>query len=167
MNNSKVLAFVWGAVPMTLLQYVYWNWLIHGLTDKGLGNLYMLFVIPIFVTMVYCAYERFIVYSVISVDSTFRDRIPLAVLWILECIIGIMISGDMVYDQIPHSGYGGSFSGLVTVWCLFTGLEMMISFGFCCLFLYVKNKELKQVLLVMLALFLLQVVISAMMDYGY
>lgn len=162
MNNSKVLAFVWGVIPMTLLQYVYWNWLIHGLTDKGIGNLYVLFIIPTIATMVYCAYERFVVYSVVSIDSTFRDRIPLAILWILECIIGIMISGDTVYNQIPHSGYGGSFSGLVTVWCLFTGLEMMISFGFCRLFFYVNNKEMKRVLLVMLAIWLLLIAISAL-----
>lgn len=164
MKDSKVLAFIFGAIPMTLLQYVYWNWLIYGLT-KGVGSIYWLFIIPMIAAIVYCVYERYFVFSFVSVDSTFRERIPLAVLWILECIIGITISTDAVYEQIPHSGYGGSFSGLVTAWCLYTGLEMVFSFVCCRLFLYVKVKEVKQFLLAMLVIRLLKIVISAFMDW--
>lgn len=164
MKDSKVLAFIFGAIPMTLLQYVYWNWLIYGLT-KGVGSTYWPFIIPMIAAIVYCVYERYFVFSFVFVDSTFRERIPLAVLWILECIIGITISTDAVYEQIPHSGYGGSFSGLVTAWCLYTGLEMMFFFVCCRLFLYVKVKKVKQFLLAMLVIRLLKIVISAFMDW--
>lgn len=165
MNNSKFLAFVWGIIPMTIIQYCYWNWLILGLTTgKGLESLDMLFIIPIIVAMIYCVYERFIVYSAISVDITFRDRIPLAVFWILECIVGIVISINTVYNRLPHSDSEG-FTGLVTLWCPFTGFEMMVSFVCCRLFLFVKNKEMKYVFLIMLALWFLNIFICSLQEY--
>lgn len=34
MNNKKIRAFIFGAIPMTLMQYYYWNWMIKSCTNK-------------------------------------------------------------------------------------------------------------------------------------
>lgn len=140
MGNKKMRAFIFGFIPMTLMQCLYWNWLIHGITDKGIGSVYLLFIAPVIATLIYVAYERFIVYSVIYQDVTFRDRIPLAVLWILESIIAEIISGNTIWRYDQQIGrliaFGSAFS-------LLSAIGMIVWFPIFRLILYwgIKNEN--------------------------
>ncbi len=140
MGNKKMRAFIFGLIPMTLMQCLYWNWLIHGITDKGIGSVYLLFIAPVIATLIYVAYERFIVYSVIYQDVTFRDRIPLAVLWILESIIAEIISGNTIWRYDQQIGrliaFGSAFS-------LLSAIGMIVWFPIFRLILYwgIKNEN--------------------------
>ena len=128
MGNKKMRAFIFGLIPMTLMQCFYWIWL----TDA--------FIAPVIATLIYVAYERFIVYSVIYQDVTFRDRIPLAVLWILESIIAEIISGNTIWRYDQQIGrliaFGSAFS-------LLSAIGMIVWFPIFRLILYwgIKNEN--------------------------
>lgn len=135
MNDSKVLAFIFGLIPMTLIQYWYWNWLI----DQLLGGTDIeLFTVVIVVTILYCAYERFFIYTVIFPNTTFRDRIPLAVMWIVECVVGRIVSVTTINDLWSDPEFG---PGLLTIWCPITGVIMVVSFLVLRTILYWKKKN--------------------------
>lgn len=164
MSDSKVLAFVFGAVPMTLLHYYYWGWMTDDLMNGTSIGVHTFLFIPIFLTVIYCIYEKFVLYTYICADAKFLDTIPLTVIWVLECVIGTLCSGQTISDHWSDPEFG---PGLTTVWCAAVGFEMMIAYMYCHLFLYVENKEMKKVLLVMLGIFLLRVFICYLLDYDY
>lgn len=143
MNNLKIRAFIFGLIPMTLIQYYCWNWMIKSWTNEidGLSDAAGYFYIPVILTLIYCLYEKYIVFSVIFLKSKFCDRIPLAVFWILEGVIGTMVSCEKV------SRYEKQFSGTWNIGfgvpiCLFAGAGMIFSFLIFRGFLY-REKENK------------------------
>lgn len=162
MNDSKVLAFAFGAVSMTLFHYFYWGWLTDGLINGTSVGPYAIMLIPVILTFVYCVFEKFVLYSFICPDGKFLDTIPSIVVWIVECVIGTFYSAQTVSDHWSDPECG---PGLIIAWSLMSGFEMIIAIVYFHLILYVNNKEMKRVLLVMLVLFLLQVAISAFMDW--
>ena len=163
MKNSKVLAFIFGLIPMTLLQYYYWGWLTDELMNGTSVGVLMFMLIPAIVTLIiYCVYEKFVLYSFVCADGKFRDTIPLAVIWVLECVIGTLVSAQTISAHWHDPEFG---PGLTTASCPIMGIVLIFSFEFYHVFLYSKNKEAKKVLLVMLALLLLDIIVSALMDY--
>ena len=140
MNNIKIRAFIFGLIPMTLIQYYYWDWLIKSLTVDvhNLNGLEELFIIPVIITIIYCVYEEFIVFSVNFVDTTFRYKISLAVLWIIENMIGTIVSNSLVYNYEKKYTYEAT-SGFRAMMCLFSGGILIISFLLCRIFLYIKE----------------------------
>lgn len=137
MKASKVLAFFCGLIPMTLIQYCYWNWLISEIIDRTQMLEKYLFVIVI-VVLIYCVYERFFVFSVIIVDTRFRDRLPLAIFWVLECVIGAVLSTENLYQYQLKHGYNSSLIGVKT--CPNFALVLIWCFALCRIFLYKKRK---------------------------
>lgn len=142
MNNSKVLVFIFGAIPMTLMQYYLWNWMIKSWTNQidGLIDAAGYFYIPVIITIIYCICEKYILFSTILFNIKFRDRIPLAVLWILESIIGTIAS----YKKIDR--YEKQFSdtwniGFGVPMCLLAGAGMIVSFLIFRGFLYRNEKS--------------------------
>ncbi|MDE6567477.1 MAG: hypothetical protein K2K70_07075 [Lachnospiraceae bacterium] len=164
MKDSKILAFAFGVISMTLLHYFYWGWLADELMNGTSVGLYTFMFLPGFLTLVYCVFEKFVLYTYVCPDGKFLDIIPSTVVWVVECLIGAFSSAQTINNQWHDPEFG---PGLETGMCGFCGLEMIISIVYFHLLFYVKNKTLKKVLLVMLALFLLQVAISAVMNYGY
>lgn len=156
MNNKKICAFIFGLIPMTLIQYCYWNWSIKSwtvnfdnvynnlnsfLNSLGLDELFIIIIIiiiPIIIVLIYFVYETFIIFSKILVDTSFRDRLPLAILWILESVIGTDVSTGMV--SIYEKQYNYGFRSIA---CLFSGWILILSFLICrtILFPYIKGKK--------------------------
>ena len=142
MNNKKMRAFIFGLIPMTLMQCYYWNWLIKSLTVDidNVNSLDELYIIPVIVTLIYCVYEKFIVFSVIFFGTSFLDRLPLAVLWILENVIAAIASNRIVFRY--EEKYERAFIiGFRSVECLFAGVILIVSFLFCRAFLYKKEES--------------------------
>lgn len=162
MKISKVIAFVFGAIPMTLLQYYYWGWLTDDLMNGSSVDFLTFMLIPAILALIFCVYEKFVLYTYVCADGKFRDTIPLAVVWVLECVIGTLVSEQTICDHWNDPEFG---PGLTTVWCLIMGIVLVFSFEFYHVFLFTKNKEAKKVLLVMLAILLIDIVVSALMDY--
>ena len=142
MNRKKIWAFIFGLIPMTLIQYYYWNWLIKYWTKKiDFAYSDLDIIIPVIITLIYCVYEMYIVFSMIFDDTVFCDRILLAVLWILEGVIGTMVSCEKV------SRYEKQFSdtwniGFGVPICLFAGAGMIVSFLIFRGFLYREKERL-------------------------
>lgn len=135
MKDSKVLAFIFGLIPMTLIQYCYWNWSIKSWTvNFDVNCLDELYIIPVIIAFIYFVYETFIIFSMILVDTSFRDRLPLAVLWILESVIGTYVSTGMV--SIYENQYNYGFRSIA---CLFSGWILILSFLICRTLLYMKE----------------------------
>ena len=143
MNNKKMRAFIFGLFPMTLIQCYYWNWMIKSLTVDidNVNSLDELYIIPVIVTLIYCVYEKFIIFSMIFVNATFRDRIPLAVFWILECIIGTLVSCEKVsrYEKQFANDWSIEFGAPI---CLLVGVGMILLFPSIRVILY-NEKENK------------------------
>lgn len=139
MNDSKVLAFIFGLIPMTLIQYFYWNWVTDALINGINISLKMFLFIPIVVALLYCVYERFVIFSVIYVNTTFYVRIPLVILWILESVIAAIVSNRIVYNYEKHDIYKITILNKSAL-CLVAGFVLIISFLFCRIFLYKKRK---------------------------
>lgn len=142
MNNKKIRVFVFGVIPMTLMQCYYWNWMIKSSTVDidNVNSLDELYIIPVIVTLIYFVYEKFIIFSMIFVDTTFRDRIPLAVLWILESVIGTIVSNRLVYIYEKEYTYKAT-SGFRSMMCLIAGVILIVSCLFCRIFLYKKEEN--------------------------
>lgn len=162
MKISKVIAFVFGAIPMTLLQYYYWGWLTDDLMNGSSVDFLTFMLIPAILALIFCVYEKFVLYTYVCADGKFRDTIPLTVIWVLECVIGTLVSAQTISDHWHDPEFG---PGLTTAICPFMGIVLYFSFEFYHVFLFTKNKEAKKVLLVMLAILLLDIVVSALMDY--
>ncbi len=162
MKDSKVLAFVFGAIPMTLLQYYYWGWLTDELMNGTSVGVLTFMLIPVILTLIFCVYEKFVLYTYVCADGKYSDTIPLTIIWVLECVIGTFYSAQTISDHWNDPEFG---PGLTTVWCPIMGIILFFSFGFYHVFLFTKNKEAKKVLLVMLAILLIDIVVSALMDY--
>lgn len=139
MNDSKVLAFIFGLIPMTLIQYFYWNWVTDALINGINISLKMFLFIPIVVALLYCVYERFVIFSVIYVNTTFYVRIPLVILWILESVIAAIVSNRIVYNYEKHDIYKITILNKSAL-CLVAGFVLIISFLFCRIFLYKKRQ---------------------------
>lgn len=138
MKASKVLAFFCGLIPMTLIQYFYWIWLISEIIDRTQMLEKYLFVIVI-VVLAYCLYERFFVFSAITANSSFRDRVPLAVFWVLECVIGAVISTEKLYEYKLQHDYSSPLIGVKT--CPNFALVLIWCFVLCRIFLYKKKNR--------------------------
>lgn len=70
-------------------------------------------------------------YTYICADAKFLDTIPLTVIWVLECVIGTLVSGQTISDHWHDLEFG---LGLITVWCVIVGFEMIIAYVSCHLF---------------------------------
>lgn len=111
-----------------------WTNQIDGLIDAA-GYFYILVII----TMIYCIYEKYVLFSSIIFNTKFSDRLPLEVLWILESMIGTIAS----YEKT--SRYEKQFSdtwniGFGVPMCLLAGARMIVSFFIFRSFLY-RNKK--------------------------
>ncbi len=136
MNDSKVLAFIFGLIPMTLIQYCYWNWLIDEIVD-GNRDLEKLFLVLVILVLIYCVYERGFVFSLIVENTGFCDRLPLAVFWVLESVIGGRIFVNKLNDQLPRTSYAGSIEMITNWWSVFA-CGLIGCFVLCRIFLYKK-----------------------------
>ena len=142
MNHKKMCAFIFGLIPMTLIQHYYWNWMVKYWTNEiDFAYPDLDIIIPVIITLIYCFYEKYIVFSMIFDDTVFRDRIPLAVFWILEGVIGTMVSCEKV------SRYEKQFSGTWNIGfgvpaCSFAGAGMIVSFLIFRGFLYREKERL-------------------------
>lgn len=141
-KKNKISSSILVVVPLALLQYVYWNWMIKSLTIDfdNISSENILYIISIIVTLIYCIYEKYFVFTIIYNDTTFRDRIPLAVLWILESVMGAIVSNRIVYCY--EEKYERAFIiGFRSIECLFAGVILIVSFLFCRVFLYRKEEK--------------------------
>lgn len=138
MKASKVLGFFCGLIPMTLIQYFYWIWLIGEIIDRT-QMLEKYFFVIVIVVLAYCLYERFFVFSRIIANSRFRDRLPLAVFWVLECVIGAVISTEKLYEYQLQHDYYSSLIGVKT--CPYFALVLIWCFALCRIFLYMKKNR--------------------------
>lgn len=135
MNNLKIRAFIFGLIPMTLIQYCYWNWITDVLI-KGINmSEEMILFIPIVVALLYCVCEKYIIFSIINVNTTLFVRIPLVILWILESVIATIVSNRVVYNYEKQDVYRITIIGDSSL-CLFIGGILIVSFLFCRAFLY-------------------------------
>lgn len=52
-------AFIFGLIPMTLIQYYYWDWMTKSWTNEidGPSVPEEFLVMPIMITLIYCVYE--------------------------------------------------------------------------------------------------------------
>lgn len=133
-TKNKISSSILSVVPLSLLQYFYWNWLIKELMNNTLRNGWFLLVSAM-IAMFYCMYEKFIVYSVVFVGTSFRDRMLPAVFWTVETLIATLFSYIIVHDYETKYNYG-----LKSILCLFAGVIVIVSFLFCRAFLYRKKK---------------------------
>lgn len=145
MINKKIRAFIFGVIPMTLMQYYYWNWMIKCWTNQidGLSYPEEDLIIPVLVTLIYCIYEKFIVFSVFFNNTTFRDRIPLAVLWVLESVIGANVSSDTIWHYDQQLSETRRFIAFGPAMCLLFAIGMIVWFLIFRAFLYYWGKENK------------------------
>lgn len=133
--NSSISAII----PLTLLQYIYWNWLVKELMSNTLRNRWFL-IVSVMITLFYCVYEKLFVYTVVSADTSFRDRMPPAVFWIVESMIFAIVSNRIVYHY--EEKYERAFViGFRSVECLFVGVILIVSFLVCRKFLYRKKEN--------------------------
>ncbi len=142
MSNKKMRAFIFGLLPMTLVQCYYWNWMIRSLTVDfdNISKLNELYIISVVLSLIYCFFEKFILFSVFFVDKTFHDRKPLAIMWILESVIGTIVSNRIIFHY--EEKYERAFIiGFRSLECLFFGGILIISFLFCRIILYKKEKK--------------------------
>ncbi len=141
MSNKKMRVFIFGFLPMSLMQYYYWSWMCKCWTNEidGLSYPEGYLIIPVIVTLVYCIYEKYIVNTVLFNDTTFRDRIPLAVLWVLESLIGANVSSDKIWNYHQQLSETRRFINFGSAICLLAVVGMIISFLFCRTFLYRKK----------------------------
>ena len=100
-------------------------------------------VIPIIVTLVYCIYEKFIVFTKYIEYVTFCDRTPLAVLWILECIIGEKVSNSITLRYEQQLSETRRFIAFGPALCLLAAIGMIVWFLIFRAFLYYLGKENK------------------------
>lgn len=142
MNNIKIRVFIFGVIPMTLMQYYYWNRMIKSLTVDfdNVSRLNELYIISVVVSLIYCFYEKFIVFSMFYVDKTFHGRKLLSIMWILESVIGTIVSNRIVYHY--EEKYERAFIiGFRSLESLFFGGILIASFLFCRIILYKKEEN--------------------------
>lgn len=140
MNNKEMRAFIFGLIPMTLIQYYYWNWITDALINGINMSLKKFLFIPIVVALLYCIYEKYFIFSVIKINTTLFVRILLVILWILESVIATIVSNRTVYNCEKLDVYRITILDKSAL-CLFTGGILIISFLFCRIFLYKKEEE--------------------------
>ncbi len=133
-TKNKISSSILAVVPLSLLQYFYWNWLIKELMNNTLRNGWFLLVSAM-IALFYCMYEKFIVYAIVLVGTSFRDRMLPAVFWTVESLIATLFSYIIVHDYEMKYNYG-----MKSVLCLFAGVILIVSFLFCRTFLYRKKK---------------------------
>lgn len=137
-KKHEISSSIFAVLPLTIMHYFYWNWLVNELRNNTL-RLGWFLLVPVVITVLYCMYEKLIVYSVISSNTCFRDRIVPAVYWIVESLIAAFFSYIIIHDYEMKYSYG-----LTNGWkmrsCLFASIIEIVFFLFCRVLLY-RNKK--------------------------
>ena len=139
MSNKRICVFIFGLISMTLMQCFYWIWLTDALIHGTNMNLKMFLFIPMIVALIYCFCEKNL-FSVFNINSIHYGRIPLAIFWIIESVIAMIVSNRTVYNFEKRDLFRITIldkSGL----CLIIGVILMISFLLCRTFLYRKEDK--------------------------